>query len=197
MARTDASHVGEVYYCYPLSQMDDRDERDVLDLVPVSASGVGLVEYLQRYALEDELAGVMRTYLVRAVIDDELVGYFSLKAGLASFNEERSSGVKEFDTVPGVELANFAVNDSYRKSHPKAAGCGMQIFHDLVLPIVREASSIVGIALVYLFSLPEEKVIGNYRRYGFERLGEQEESYLHARLKPRYDQSCVFMYMLL
>ena len=45
--------------------------------------------YLKEEALADEADGLMRTYLVRHGVTGELVGYFSLKAGLVALNEKR------------------------------------------------------------------------------------------------------------
>lgn len=65
MVRTDVAATSEFYYCYPLSRMDGRDERDIRAFTPIDERGAGLVDYLQRQALTDEIRGVMRTYLVR------------------------------------------------------------------------------------------------------------------------------------
>jgi hypothetical protein len=43
----------------------------------------------------------------------------------------------------------------------------------------------------------DERVMANYEGYGFRRLRPEAEQSLHARLKPRYDQQCVFMYAML
>lgn len=51
--------------------------------------------------------------------------------------------------------------------------------------------------MVYLLSLPEQRVIENYQSYGFARLESSNEDRIHARLKPRYDAQCVFMHMVL
>lgn len=81
MVRTDAAVLGTHYYCYPLSSLDDRDEQDILAFTPTHPRGAGLVTYLRQLALPEELSGMMRTYLVRDNDNDELAGYFSLKAG--------------------------------------------------------------------------------------------------------------------
>lgn len=136
----------------------------------------------------------MRTYLVRDKDTDELAGYFSLKAGLATHNEEQEGQRIEFDTIPGVELANFAVNGAYLERHAVAKGCGEAIYRELIREVVRQASEIVGVAIIYLFALPDARVIENYERYGFRRLAQSREDKIHSRLKPRYDQKCIFMY---
>ena len=149
----------------------------------------------------------MRTYLVRDNVTDECVGYFSLKAGLISMNEieveieDSETGehkiVREFDTLPGVELANFAVNSSYINAYPYLKGVGYVIFTEFIIPMIEEAAKYIGVKMVYLFALPHDRLIGRYQRYGFRRLPEEQENDLHRRLKPRYDESCRFMYLLL
>lgn len=61
---------------------------------------------------------MMRSYLIRDVYSSELVGYFSVKAGLISVNEVHTVEGVTFDTIPGVEIANFAVNEVYQDNHP-------------------------------------------------------------------------------
>ena len=138
----------------------------------------------------------MRTYLVRDRRTKELVGYFSLKAGFVSAEiESDEDGDVGFDAIPAVELANFAINNAYRKTHSLSKGCGLIIFRKFVLPIVKEAAKSIGIAVIYIYSLPEDGLIENYKRYGFSRLAPADELKLHQRIKPRYDKDCIFMFM--
>ena len=194
-------------YCDHLGA-SSHDEHDVLDFSVDRPEGRGLAAYIKRYAFSDEAFGIMRTYVVRDLQTSELAGYFSLKAGLISLNErevevqEGESGKKRteilFDTVPGVELANFAVNSSYIKKRPSAKGIGAIIFQQFILPIVKQAAENVAVKILYIFALPYDGLIKRYKEvYGFERLGEYDENELHKRLKPAYDQSCVFMYAVL
>ena len=169
--------------------------------------GQGLDDYLKNYALDDEKAREMRTYLVRFDMTDEIVGYFSLKAGLVSLNEEEVEVIdtetgekhieREFDTAPGVELANFAVNSAFIQSYPYLKGLGRLIFTDFIMPKVYEVSDLVGTSVLYIFALPYDRLIQRYEEYGFHRLSKVDEDDLHKRLKPRYDESCKFMYLLL
>ncbi|MBQ7650686.1 MAG: hypothetical protein IJS15_06980 [Victivallales bacterium] len=156
-------------------------------------TGKGLVNYLQKYAMSDEQEGAMRTYLVRLQNTLEFVGYFSLKAGLVSLREAQIDGETVFDTLPGVELANFAIDSHFIRKY-QAKGIGGIIFVNFILPIIREVSKIVGVYLVYLFALPESDLIKTYERYGFHRLTPDAEMKLHRRLKPQYDESCIFMF---
>ena len=109
----------------------------------------------------------MRTYIVRDNRSSEMVGYFSLKAGLISYNErdipvydevtgeeviDEVTGEKKmrrvFDTLPGAELADFAVNQRYIDNHPDIKGVGLVIYNSFILPVVREASETIGIKIL-------------------------------------------------
>ena len=174
--------------------------RDLADIklfeIALPETGGGLERYLKYQALFDEHSGVMRTYLVRLKRTGECVGYFSLKAGLVSVNEERAADGITFDTVPGVELANFAVNNAFAQKH-NAKGLGYLLFSGLIAPFVLEHAKTLGIYMIYLFALPYERLMKTYESYGFHRLPHKAEELLHQRLKPAYDESCIFMYQLL
>lgn len=187
---------------------DSSEDIQAIDSFTVDApEGQGLSAYLKEYSCAEELDRSMRTYLVRDIITDECVGYFALKAGLISLNEieveveDTETGehttVKEFDTLPGVELANFAVNSSCISAYPYLKGVGHVIFTEFIIPMIEQAAQYVGVKMVYIYALPYDKLISRYQRYGFSRLPETEENDLHRRLKPRYDESCKFMYLLL
>ena len=100
------------FYCDHLSMADVVDIENFSVRKPEIASGLAL--YLKEQALFDEQTGTMRTYLVRDMDTDKLVGYFSLKSGMVSINEREitnSDGSTSitFDTIPGIEVANFLI----------------------------------------------------------------------------------------
>lgn len=205
----------ELFYCNHLG-VSDNDEQDIMNFTVRDENGAGLLEYIQHFAFPDEDAGTMRTYIVRDNRSSELVGYFSLKAGLISYNERDVAVIDEltgeevvdpetgekkmrrvFDTLPGVELADFAVNQTYIKSHPDLKGVGLVIYKRFILPIIDRAAEEIGIKILYIFALPYEELISRYEKYGFSRLAEKYEIEIHNRLKPEYDESCTFMYRML
>ena len=174
-----------------------RDTADIASFqVRPQETGHGLEVYLKQYAYQDELAGVMRTYLVRFKPTNECVGYFSLKAGLVSINEMESKNEINFDTIPGIEIANFALNSRFTEKY-NAKGLGSVLFSKLIAPFIQSHAETIGICVIYLFSLPHERLIKTYENYGFHRLPTKAEEQLHQRMKPSYDQSCIFMYQLL
>ncbi|MBR4900821.1 MAG: hypothetical protein IKX48_06815 [Victivallales bacterium] len=173
----------------------DMDDMDTFE-VHHRETGKGLELYFKRYALQDEYNDLMRTYVVRHKVTDECVGYFSLKAGLIAINEKKESGNISFDTLPGVELANFAINKTFAEKY-NSHGLGKVLFLDLIAPFVTQLSEYLGIYMLYLFALPYKKLMSTYESYGFKRLPSLAEQELHKRIKPAYDQSCIFMYQTL
>lgn len=187
----------ELFVCDHLGS-SAHDEKDIMSFSVKHQSGLGLVSYLRYHAFPDERIGNMRTYMVRDIRTCELACYFSLKAGLISVNEVITENGIEFDTLPGVELANFAVNYTYIRNHKNLKGLGNIIFTDFVVPIIENSSDNIGIRIIYLFALPENDLIQQYEKnYGFTRLEKKAEEELHRRLKPGYDESCIFMYQSL
>ena len=186
----------DLFYCNHLG-VSENDERDILSFTVKGPNGEGLVRYLQYLAFPEEEAGTMRTYIVRDNFSSELVGYFSVKAGLISVNEVHTEDEETFDTIPGVEIANFAVNDTYLQRHSELKGTGLIIFNDFIVPVIQEASKNVGVKIIYIFALPFERLINRYREYGFLRLDSVSEDELHKRLKPNYDENCIFMFQQL
>ena len=181
----------ELFYCNHLGTSEN-DEKDIMNFSIDRDEGSGLLEYLQNYALTEEENGIMRTYIVRDKISSEVAGYFSLKAGLISLNEryekimDSETGEvklkKVFDTLPGIELANFAVNSGYVHNHKDLKGLGTVIFNNFILPVVRKTSDNVGVKLLYIFALPYDDLINTYHeRYGFSRLSDPYEDELHKR----------------
>lgn len=156
--------------------------------------GQGLVNYLYGYAESDEEKRIMRTYIVRDNYSNEFVGYFSLKAGMISINEQKIGEKEYFDTLPGVEIANFAINKAYTDKNSEMRGIGIIIFDELIKPLVEKVGDIIGTKLIYIFSLPLNSLMNRYEKYGFKRLTSRQEEELHKRLKPNYDEGCIFMY---
>lgn len=169
------------------------DERYIQSFEIAHSNGGFLAAYLKKYALNDEEDNMARTYLVIDKATGELAAYFSLKAGFISTNE----GVNSFDSIPGVELANFGVNGAYRRNHRESRGLGKLIFMDFILPQVEEASEIIGIKVLYIFALPHEDLIKRYEEYNFRKLSKLQQFFIHRRIRPRYDKACIFMYQVI
>lgn len=180
------------YYEHLLDNPQNIDE--IKNFAIRERSGFGLELYLKQTSVFDEENRLNSTYLVKDKMTHEIVGYFSLKTGL--FTVEMSSVEGYFDTIPSVEMSNFAVNALYRANHPDIKRIGEIIFRSFVLPIVKHIQNFVAVKALYIYALPEEKLISHYERLGFSRLSEEEEAFVHAHVKPKYDDDCIFMYQI-
>ena len=181
------------FYCLPISHQDIDDIQKFVVINRKKA--YGLERYLKDYALSDESAGLSRTYIVRDINDNMIVGYFSLKAGFIAAYNHALPFSKQFDAFPGVELSNFAVNQKYRDSHQEYSHIGYIIFSNFIMRTVLEAKRYIGISTIYLFALPDQKLIARYSDYGFVRAKRSDEIRLHRHIKPAYDKGCIFMYL--
>ncbi len=188
-----------LFYCEHLT-LSREVMQDVDNFQVLMQEGKGLVDYLQTYAFHDENTGAQRIYLVRDLKTDELVAYFGLKTGLISTNEREVviDGKRHvvFDTVSGIELAEFAINQNYVESHPDYKGCGLIIFNDFIVPICEKVQELAGCEILYGFSVDTEgKLLSRYlSEYGFERLDPESEAKVQERLRPYFDKGCVFIY---
>ena len=182
----------EIFYCEPLLA-NEENLRLIQKFHVAAETGLGLEIYLKKYAVSDELSHEARTYLVKDNMTNEIVGYFSLKTGMVASRKKWSFFHVEIDSLPAVELANFAVNSEYRATHNEQKGIGSIIFLDFVLPIIKMAADRVGIYIIYIFALPYSNLIRYYETLNFKRLSKVEEAFIHRNYKPRYDEGCIFM----
>ncbi len=169
--------------------------RRLIRAFSVGKNAKGLEIYLKESALDEEKANSSRTYLVTDTGTRELACYFSLRTFLVPTESSRGG----FETFSAIELANFAVNESYRASQPGATKIGALVFLEFILPIARAAASLVGAQLLCVFALPERKLLDYYTQtLGFSRLPSAElESFVYDRVKQDYDKGCVFLYQAL
>lgn len=182
----------ELFYYEHLFDSSE-NTRLIQDFCVANISGLGLERYIKNLAADDEKDGSARTYLVKDKFSHEIVAYFSLKSGLFTVDAENGY----FYSIPAVELSNFAVNSLYRNNHPDAKNLGSTVFVEFVLPLVKYLRTMVGIQAIYIYALPEDKLIKHYKTMGFNRLTAEEEKFVHQHVKPKYDKGCVFMYQLI
>ena len=97
-----------------------------------SKKGHGLEMYIKIHALGDEETNLARTYLVLDSSTKQIAAYFTLRTGLITVSRGLFKG---FDAYTGIELANFAVNDSYREVNDVVPRFGSYVFSQFVLPL--------------------------------------------------------------
>lgn len=170
--------------------LDSSENPDLVNNFSVGNEASGLELYLKNQAAFDEKEKLCRTYLVKDKATHELAGYFSLRTGLITLQVYENS----FDSIPAIELANFAMNANYRKKHPEVTKLGFYIFRSFILPLANAMSSYIGVNSLYIYSLPIEKLIKHYKTMGFSRLPKEQEKFVQNHVKPKYDEGCIFMY---
>jgi len=171
--------------------VDTKEHRHLLASFSVANNASGLEVYLKRRAMLDEASNECRTYLVKDAVSGELACYFSLRTGLITVSADDGN----FDTIPAAELSNFAVNASYGAAHRKVGKIGAYVFDKFILPIVKSVSDWIGMQCLYIYALPESRLISHYERLGFRRMSDEDAKFVYSHVKPRYDKGCVFMYM--
>ena len=181
----------EDFECYHFS---DLDESCLKKFSIHSPTGQGLLLYLKNMAKDEEKNHFSRVYIIIKKTTKEVVAYFALRAGFVSVPIE---GTTKFDSYPGIELEAIAVNDTFRQKYSEIRGIGKMIFVDFVVPLARLAAKIIGVHTLYIFAIPEEKLIRHYESWGFVRMKEDNEDFVHQHIKPKFDDDCIFMYQTL
>lgn len=175
---------------YEIVHLTETDLEKCL-LFETKPNGRGLQNYLRNYAYGDELSGIARTYLIKDVLSGDIVAFFTLRTGLITV----SRGIfKGFDTHTGIEMANFAVNEHYRHANEVIPKLGSYIFGQFVMPIVRQISQYVGAEFLYIYALPNNKLMDHYSTMGFSKTSIKMERFVYRHVKPSYDRGCRFMY---
>lgn len=167
---------------------------EIKNFLVTEENGLGLEYYLKETADDEEQAQMNKTYLVKDKVTKEIVGYFSLRTGLFTLTTEEDDS---FDSIPAIELSNFAINGLYRRNHPETIYLGRTLFSQFIVPIIMHIKSFVAVRALYIYALPEDKLIQHYSSMGFHRLSPEEEAFVHNHVKPRYDKGCIFMYQII
>ena len=163
------------------------------DFTIKNPTGKNLALFLKELASHNEESNADRTYLVKDKFSGELAGFFALRNGLFALN----AGEGSIFTIPSIELSNFAVNDSFRMRHPDITKIGTTIFNNFVVPVAKYIQNFTGIQALYIYALPEDRLIEHYASLGFVRLEKEEEQFVYDRVKPAYDEGYIFMYQIL
>lgn len=174
---------------FKYEHLNENNLQDIRDF-KVRDSALGLERYLKEEAFNEEKTNMACTYLVRDKETNEIVLYFSLKAGSIVFRDTNQI----CHSLPAIELSNFAVNQVYKENNGYIKGLGEYTFFKFIFPIIQKVSQFIGINSLYIYSLPENSLIAYYEKLGFSRLSSENETYINSYIKPNYDNACIFMY---
>jgi hypothetical protein len=166
------------------------ENHDLIQSFSVGNSAMGLEIFLKEVAEREEYEKQTRTYLIKDRITGELVCYFSMRTGLVTLQVDGDA----FDSLSAVELSNFAMNQVYKSNHPNAKRLGSYFFKRFILPLAQFVSEYIGVSTLYIYALPEDKLMNHYKKLGFSRLPEEQEKFVQNHVKPKYDEGCIFMY---
>lgn len=169
---------------------DSKEDHNLIMGFVAGKGADGLEGYLKSCALDDEVSGESRTYLVKDSVSRALACYFSLRTCLVPL----ALGSETFVTMPAIELSNFAVNEQYRRAQKKVRKIGAYVFLEFIIPIVRHVADIVGAKWLCVYSLPEPGLMKHYKSLGFRSLAPDDEAFVYSHVKPKYDTDCIFMY---
>ncbi len=194
MILPNTSFANESFYCEHLLDTEI-NELLIQNFTVKNPKGENLVNYLKNLSIQSESVNENRTYLVKDKSTNEIAGYFALRNGLFTLHDP--SHPERIITIPAIELSNFAVNETYRQSHPDMTKIGRAILYDFVIPISKYIQTLTAVQALYIYAIPEQPLIDHYSSLGFERLTEDEEKFVHQTVKPAYDDGCVFMFQLL
>lgn len=166
------------------------ENHDLIQSFSVGNSAMGLEIFLKEVAEREESEKQTRTYLIKDRITGELACYFSMRTGLVTLQVDGDA----FDSLSAVELSNFAMNQVYKSNHPDVKKGGAYFFKRFILPLAQFVSEYVGVSTLYIYALPEDKLMNHYKKLGFSRLPEKKEKFVQNHVKPKYDEGCIFMY---
>ena len=166
------------------------ENHDLIQSFSVGNSAMGVEIFLKEVAEREESEKQTRTYLIKDRITGELVCYFSMRTGLVTLQVDGDA----FDSISAVELSNFAMNQVYKANHPNAKRLGSYFFKRFILPLAQFVSEYIGVSTLYIYALPEDKLMNHYKKLGFSRLPEEQEKFVQNHVKPKYDEGCIFMY---
>lgn len=173
--------------------LSNQENVELIKSFSVGNSAMGLELYLKNAAEIEENEKQSRTYLVKDKLSGEIACYFSLRSGLITMQVEKES----FNALSAIELSNFAMNLNYKASHLDVKKGGSYFFKRFIIPIANKASEYIGASMLYIYALPEEKLIEHYSKMGFSRLPHKQEKFVHHHVKPKYDEGCIFMFQKL
>ena len=140
-------------------------------------------EYLAEIALRDELAGVTRTSVVRD--SDAVVAFVSVLTD--SIELDLGERPVPHPTAPALKLGAMGVRTDYKKKDFQGRTLGVWLL-DWVVGLAWTLSAQAGLRYVTLDSLPKEKLVSWYEKYGFKKnVGETQARQIlkHARAKSR------------
>jgi len=120
-------------------------------------------KYLAKYAANDELAGVTRTYLVKN--GDEMVAFVSVLCDAIWLEEQERPSDEQ--GAPALKIGVMGVRKDLRGTKYEGRTIGEWLI-DWVVGMARSIAKMAGLRYVTLDALPENTLVDWYARNGFK-----------------------------
>lgn len=198
----------------------EREQKIIKEIGPNDV--VGLERYLKKSAYKENKEHLTKIYLIKDKKTKLIAGYFGLKAGVVSENDnftdikrknktiknrkntELQGYVPLKNAIPGIELSHFAINDLFRKkleekTRNEIHGLGKLFFPIFIYPIIINVYKQIGVKIFYLYAADNSrngKLVNYYREVmGLEAFENSEVSKSDVKpVRSDYDNNCIFMY---
>jgi predicted N-acetyltransferase YhbS len=129
------------------------------DLTQFTSGETSLDHWLRNRALQNEMGGASRSYVVRA--DGCVVGYYALAAGAVAHTEVLARIKRNMpDPIPVVLIGRLAVDSRFQ-----GRGIGADLLRDAILRSLQTAQ-IIGIRAILVSAISTEAK-KFYERFGF------------------------------
>lgn len=182
-----------LFYCEHLS-VSETCKREISNTFSVKRDNAkGLERYIKSQSFVEEANGYARTFLVRDCETHEIACYFTLRAGLVAADEVLTENGRSFNSISGIELSEFAVNDTYRVKHPEVQHIGAIVFSCFIYPLALRISKWVGAYFLYVFAISSQSLLRYYKSLNFETPPDNDRLNIYRFFTPRYDVGCVLM----
>lgn len=121
-----------------------------------------LEDYIKGNAFRENREHKQTVYLIKDS-DNNIIGYYSLKANAINYNIDNRNDVKPF-----IELSEFAINYRYQRKR-----YGTYIMLNFVFNKIKQIINIIGCQGILVFAL-DNTAISFYKSLGFEKVDSKE-----------------------
>ena len=141
-----------------------------------------LNEYLKKYARQNELRNISRTFLL--LNNFEVMGYYTLSTAEISWNSISNKirkGLPKYP-IPSLRIARLAIDKKHQKK-----GFGKLLVKSIFLKALAISEEV---GLHFIIVEPKEESIGFYELYGFKQISDSSKTMVLslATIKKAIDQ---------
>lgn len=120
------------------------------------------------------------------IVDDdekEIIAYYTLKCN--ALQHDDLNVPDRAQVIPAIEISRFAVKTNYQND-----GWGTALLGTYVFKSIFDISNKIGVSCIMLYSLPEERNIHFYGKFGFEKFDSEIQNLIESN-----NTGCIGMYV--